>query len=235
MKLLSFFFPPRCCFCHTMLPVGASFRVCADCEAALPRPKEPSCKQCRRPLPSEFSLPICRDCRTTKRYFTKLYAPFLYSGLARTALLRYKYYERLQNAELFAYYIVRELLQDSVLPHFDFVTFVPQSSATHRERGYNQSRLLAAEIARLLNLPLRPTLLRTNDGTRQVKLNAAQRRKNVRASFCAMPDKLTGTALLVDDVYTTGATANFCASLLHRMGCSAVYLAVVCVNSFPHT
>ena len=114
---------------------------------------------------------------------------------------------------------------------FDFITYVPQSRKTRFKRGYNQSYLLAKHLSKILSLPVKDTLLRTNEGENQATLSARQRQENVKKCFFAKDISLSGTALLIDDVFTTGATASYCSKLLKNMGCKNVYVAVCAIRN----
>ena len=120
-------------------------------------------------------------------------------------------------------------------PHyksFDLITCIPQNSHTLHHRGYNQSELIAKELSKLINVPFLKTLHRTNDGARQATLNRAQRKENVKKCYTATNKTFNNeTILLVDDVYTTGETANYCAKLLKGMGAKEVFLAISMIRS----
>jgi ComF family protein len=108
---------------------------------------------------------------------------------------------------------------------FDMVIPVPLHSARRRERGYNQSELLASTLADAMNMPLVTNAVERTRLTRsQVGLNARERRLNLVDAFAGRPDQVSGkTILLIDDVYTTGATLGACAQALLDAGAAAVY------------
>ena len=84
---------------------------------------------------------------------------------------------------------------------------------------------------KILSLPVKDTLYRIDGTPKQSTLSLAERRKNAKRSFFAKDIKLSGTALFIDDIYTTGSTMSHCASLLLKMGCSKVYIATVALKS----
>lgn len=228
MKLLDFIFPPKCPFCGDILT--EALPLCKECAATLPYTGENTCEICSRPL-QEFSYRLCAACRKEKRYFKKSFIPLVYEGKTQHAIVSFKYYFHPSYANAFAYLIADKLLKDtdSAL-NFDFITFIPQSRKTFLDRGYNQSELIAKRLSKILNIPCKSTLYRTNDSLRQATLNAAERKKNVTTCYFSKETALSGTALLVDDVYTTGATANYCSRLLKKAGCSDVYLAIALIR-----
>ena len=225
-KLLDFFFPPKCPFCKGILITKAP--VCPNCMEKLPFTDEGSCRICGRPL-GEFPLSLCAGCRNQKTYFQHSFVPLIYKDSAKDAAILLKkshpYY-----AKAFAYLIADKILTSPYYVPFDFITFVPQDPHSRRKRGYNQSDLIAKELASLLNIPCISTLIRTNDGKPQHTLNASQRRENVKKCYFKTDAVFDGTVLLVDDIYTTGATSNYCSKLLLQMGFKKVYLAIALIR-----
>ncbi len=226
-KLLDFLFPPKCPFCKGILTVKAP--VCPRCMDKLPFTDENTCSICGRPL-GEFSLSLCASCRNHKTYFQHSFVPLIYKDSAKDAAILLKkshpYY-----AKAFAYLLADKILTSPYYASFDRITFVPQDPHSRKNRGYNQSELIAKELARLLNIPCVSTLIRTNDGKPQHTLNASQRRENVKKCYFKTDAVFDGTVLLVDDIYTTGATANYCSKLLLQMGFKKVYLAIALIRT----
>ncbi len=220
--ILDFFFPPVCPFCKELLEDKAP--VCSNCLSTLPFVPENSCSICSKPI-EEYSHHICSACRSEKIYFEHSFIPLIYKGEARECAIALKtshpYY-----AKGIAYLMADKLLASEYYTKFDCITFVPQSPKGKFNRGYNQSYLIAKELSKLLKIPCKPMLKRTNDGEDQHTLNAIKRKANVRKCYFATNKKGNGTALLVDDIYTTGATANYCSYLLRKMGFDKVYIAV---------
>lgn len=225
-EFLDFLFPPKCPFCGDILTEKAP--LCPGCMNELSFTDENVCKICGRPL-GEFSLSLCAGCRNQKTYFQHSFVPLIYKDSAKDAAILLKkshpYY-----AKAFAYLIADKILTSPYYVDFDYITFVPQEPRSRRNRGYNQSELIAKELASYLNIPCVSTLIRTNDGQPQHTLNASQRRENVKKCYFKTDAEFEGTALLVDDIYTTGATSNYCSRLLLKMGFSKVYLAIALIR-----
>jgi len=114
------------------------------------------------------------------------------------------------------------------------ITAVPLGKRRQRERGYNQAGRMAAALAANMNLPFRPMALTRNRETlSQVGLDAVERRANVQGAFTANPDLVKGEhCLIVDDLYTTGATLNACAAAAREAGaCDVVAVTVARTSS----
>ncbi len=226
-KFLDILFPPKCPFCGDILT--RKVPVCSECMTTLPFIDENSCSICGRPA-EEFASSPCADCQSRKIYFRHSFVPLIYMGRAKDAVLALKnshpYY-----AKAFAYLLADKILTSDHYVNFDFITFVPQSPRSRRERGYNQAELIAKELSKLLNIKCVPTLIRTNDGEKQHTLSASQRRENVKKCYFKTDRVFDGTVLLVDDIYTTGATANYCSRLLSQMGFKEIYTAIALMRT----
>lgn len=175
-------------------------------------------------------MPVCVVCRKYKHAFYGSFTPLLYKDNVRKAIIGMKFHDKESFCHSFAYLITNEILKKG-FPDLDFITYVPLSKDRFARRGFNQSELIAAECGKILNLPVRETLDRVNSTPRQSSLPLRERRENAKKSFKGKNIKLKGTALLIDDVYTTGSTMSHCSSLLIKMGCSRVYIAAVALNS----
>ena len=127
-------------------------------------------------------------------------------------------------------FLITENIVSSDYPDFDFITYIPLSPSSYKKRGYNQSGLIASWCSDFLNIPVVETLKRIDGTPKQSRLSFFERRKNVRKSFFPLDKKLSGTVLLIDDIYTTGATLDYCSSLLLKMGCDKVYIAAVALK-----
>lgn len=227
-KILDIFYPPRCPVCRELLET--KFPICPDCMKKLPfTTEDEQCKICGRPL-GEFSYHICQSCRSRKMYFEHSFTPLIYKDVARDIAIALKT-AKPGYAKAFAYLLADKILSSQNYSKFDCITFVPQNTRAKRSRGYNQSKLIAKELAKMLKIPCIPTLIRTNDGNPQHTLNAAQRRENVKKCYFKTDKSGEGTVLLVDDIYTTGATTNYCSRLLKEMGFDKVYLAIALIRS----
>jgi ComF family protein len=210
-QVLDFFFPPYCLGCQK----EGDF-LCSSCRNLFPRLIPPLCPQCGRPLPPEGR---CRQCEKWKLEIDAIRSPYRYEGVVRQAIHCLKYYNwkviALPLAQLLA-----EHLKTNPMPA-TVIAPVPLHPRRLRERGYNQSGLIARELSRLMDLPLAENLLfRVRDNPPQAKVITAEaRRSNVVGAFCCRSSlRQQESVLLIDDVCTTGATLNSCASALKAAG-----------------
>lgn len=203
---------------------------CIGCE----RRGTPLCNACRRDLPylpdglchrcglRRGARGVCRGCRRLSPALSAVRAAFAYEGAARTAILTLKFRSGRYLAPLMGQ-LLREALDTHPL-QVDLVVPVPLAPRRLRERGFNQSELLAREIAGLVRGTLAADALERQERTPQQTLTAAERLQNLAGAFgCPRPRTIQGRrVLLVDDVVTTGATVSACADTLADAGARRV-------------
>ena len=213
--------PPRCICCKEYVErIG----VCDNCWKGIKWISEPKCKICGQPTENEN----CKYCAADENFFDKAVSAVVYEGLARNLILKFKDGEATLYAPIFAQWLNR-IIQD-FLSEVDFLVPIPISLKRRFKRKYNQTELLCIELQKLTGLHYVPEILRKSKETAMQKsLNKERRRINLRKSFSvnekiSIKDKVI---LLIDDVITTGATANACAELLKKSGASKVYVATV--------
>lgn len=205
MKLTELFFPPRCPYCGAVI-----------------KTEEMACEDCFSSFPEE---PFVR-----RLYGETCIAPFRYDGIFRRAVIRFKFYGKRQYAQRLARAVFGALKKEYPNAVFDVVTCVPLSEKRRRERGYNQSELLAKELSKLLSIPYLPLLQKEKDNLAQHSLPKEKRRENVRGvyAFCGGKQDVSGrTILLVDDIVTTGNTLHECSRILKKAGAKEVTCAAV--------
>jgi len=232
-QLTQIIYPPRCVICGDFLwraPFDAGDSpnsICRECTSDFSPIDAPFCTICGMPFVSdEIENHPCEDCLRTKPSFQSAYAPYRYEGPVLEAVLRLKYSQKTFVADSLG-----PLLAEFVKTHFmslgPFLTMpVPLHPKRLRERGFNQSLLLARHVAASLNGELDfLSLIRTKHTTSQTTLSKRERRKNVQnAFFLRNPDVVKKkNILLVDDVATTGNTLNECAKVLTLGGAEAVF------------
>ncbi len=215
--LADLFYPQRCVGCHRR----ASDLLCPACFERLPRIEGPVCKRCGKP--SVFETFVCEECKGLDFGFESARAPLRYEGVGEEVVhaLKYKGYARVAER------LMSPLLMSVLETDFDVVVPVPLHRSRLRKRGFNQAELMARALAGRLNSRLSDklqTVRRTRD---QIELSAAGRRANVRGAFGAK-GRVSGRVLLVDDVFTTGATLSECAGTLKGAGAAEVHAVSLC-------
>lgn len=217
--LLDLLFPPRCMGCGRR-----GGWLCQACQADLHPITGDLCPQCGHPWTGDGSCPRCRG---TFNALQGLRAGFLFEGPLREGIHRFKY----RGVRALAVPLAAMLLPsfDALPWSFDVIVPVPLHRARQRGRGYNQSALLAAELANHRHIPVvTAAISRTRDTPAQVNLSVAERRTNVAGAFIGTPGTLAGQhVLLLDDVGTTGSTLEACAVAAREAGATAVWALVL--------
>ena len=201
-RLISLLFPARCLLCDRVIPAGELF--CRDCEKKLPK----------RPFTRKLALP-----GAGAEGFS-VYSSMSYEGGFRKSIHRLKFRGQKGLAKPMAR-LMAELARGTGIP-FDAVTWVPMTEKKRRERGYDQSELLARATAKELEIPCLPLLNKVRENKTQHELSGRQRQLNVKNAYRAENGAEGKVLLLIDDIVTTGATIGECAKMLYAAGANKV-------------
>lgn len=217
-RILSIFYPNRCPYCGKV--IVADEKICNDCVENLPHIIGPFCECCGS------SKEHCK-CKGKQMSYKMVIAPFYYDGVVKNAIKQMKFSDKPYIAQTLSDYMSDCISKRCADVSFDIITCVPMSKKELRARGFNQSNLLAKGL-KVKENPIIDTglLLKLYNVAPQHSLGANQRKANVLGIFDVAQGKdVKGkTILLCDDVKTTGATANECASILLLAGAKEVYL-----------
>jgi ComF family protein len=223
-KFLSILFPEKCPVCNMLSDDHEIAPICSECWQDIHPFKGTRCQRCGRPLVSDISIE-CADCLREEPPFQKIKSYGIYDGTLRLALNLFKYYRIKRLAKP-----VSELLKKVDVPDTDMVIPVPLYKKRLRQREFNQSALIARYIARYTGAELSTgCLVKIRETAPQVGLNAQQRQKNVRNAFRVLDKHLIKgkSVLLIDDVFTTGATIRECSKMLVGAGAGDVFAITV--------
>lgn len=217
--LLDLVFPPACQVCRSR----ETFPLCTTCRNAFRLVRPPVCQKCGKPLRGSGDLVFtCIPCRHRRLYFAAARAAGIYDGTLREAIHALKFRGRRALAAPLGG-LMAERVIGAGLSAAQLVIPVPLHHRRLRERGYNQSELLASEVAGHLGLPVRSDVVIRRQATEaQSGLTLEDRRANVRGAFAAARSLKGQTVLLVDDVLSTGFTASECSRVLRQAGATQV-------------
>lgn len=226
--------PPQCPGCRDI--VEAPDTLCGTCWARLRLIGPAVCDACGMPFPHEQEAPLCASCAGRRPPFQRARSAVVYDDASRDLILAFKHADRTETATLFAHWMARAA--PNLLDEADVIVPVPLDRRRLFDRRYNQAALLAQRLERLSGVPClldgverikpSPPLGKHKGGKR---MSRSERRRNVAGAFrvceTAKPDLHGRRILVVDDVYTTGATAWAMARSLLRAGSGAVDVLTV--------
>jgi ComF family protein len=209
-ELLDVLLPRRCLVCG-----GPADGLCDPCRGRLSRLSGPCCQRCGAPV--AWPVARCRECSGRRLGFARARAAVAYDDGARKLVTAWKE-QGLRSLATFAADLVCEAVER---PTVYTVTYVPSDADRRLRRGHNSAERLARELGRRWQLPVVP-LLRRQAGVRpQRGLPLEERRRNIRGAF-APSGQSPPALILVDDVYTSGATVSAAASALRKAGARRV-------------
>jgi competence protein ComFC len=234
---LNFLYPPVCQICSKERATAGEGYVCQDCASGLDGVhfvEPPFCNRCGLPFDGDITTEFqCWNCRTMNLYFSKARSAVRNSKVVVDIIHRYKYNRALWFEPFLSGLLVQAAIPVLQQEQWDFIVPVPLYSVKEREREFNQSERLARPLSEVARIPMNTKLLRRVEATRsQTLLTRDQRAANVGTAFAMKPGAtLNGEKIvLLDDLFTTGATTNACAKVLRKAGAGEVCVWTVIRN-----
>ena len=212
-----------CNNCGRELPVATRSGLCKECDSKLEYNNGQICVTCGVKTNSETNY--CLSCQNNKRYFQFARSPLIYTGTTRKLIKNFKFAGKRYLSTYFVNLMVDTYLDNPFT--CDTVCEVPISKSRMVERGFNQSELLAKDIAKRLKLNHCSALEKVKDTVDQVGLSSLERKKNLEGAFACIKDVKGKNILLVDDVLTTGSTASECSKILLKAGAKSVEVLTI--------
>jgi len=236
--LTNLLYPPACLLCRLPVPDSHADAVfCDGCRRRIPRVEAPVCARCGLGLRGAFDAhPVCSICRTTPLAFDLARSLWWYDGLAQEAIRQFKYARRWRIGQLLAQEMAVAARSALPLDAVDAVLPVPLHWLKRRLKGFHPPAYLAQVVAAVLNKPCLSSALRqVRWTTTQTSLGWRERFRNVEQAFRVNPPLVAKrTVLLIDDVLTSGATANACARTLKAAGAHRVFLLTAARTPLTH-
>ena len=223
---LGFLYPEICQLCGEQRATAKEGFVCRRCWSHVRFIKPPFCERCGLPFEGDLTTPFeCSNCREMELHFSAARSAVVARGAVREIIHRYKYQRALWFEPFLAGLLLRETVPALRGQNWDLIVPVPLHPLKQREREFNQAARLAARLSTAMKIPLNQGLLRRVTPTAtQTRLTRQQRAANMRGAFALRPGaRLNGEqVVLVDDVFTTGATTSACAQVLRAGGAGDV-------------
>jgi len=223
---IGFFYPATCQLCAEERATARDGFVCARCRQQVRFIRPPFCDRCGLPFPGDITTTFeCSNCRDMELHFVSARSSVVARGAVLEIIHRYKYQRHLWFEPFLVDLLKREALPGLRAQKWDRIMPVPLHPVKLREREFNQAERLAARLAVAATVPLdAKSLRRVLPTATQTRLTKQQRAANMHNAFAVRDGvKLTGQRIvLVDDVFTTGATTSACARVLRKAGAAEV-------------
>lgn len=204
--------------------------ICEECAGELEYIGENFCTKCgKRLTAANYERMLCTDCAEKLRMFEKCFCVFQYNKSARKMAAMFKYEHRKDKLELVSFSLAAKLRYELKDIKIDALVPVPVHKSRLKDRGYNQAEVIAEIVGRGINIPVKRNMLIRNAQTKaQNSLNRNQRIVNLRQAFSVGYTKEAAeSVLIIDDIYTTGATMEACTEALLAAGVKKVYGACI--------
>jgi len=223
---LNLLYPPVCQLCHERRAEAREGFVCSQCWSHVRFIRAPFCERCGLPFEGNLTTTfVCTNCHDLELYFTSARSAVVAKTVVLEAIHHFKYSNALWFENFLANLLVREATPMLAQAKWDYIVPVPLHPVKLREREFNQAALLAEHLARATKIPLNEKILqRVHPTSTQTLLTREARAANMKNAFAVRRGtKLDGKRIvLVDDVFTTGATTNACAQALQVAGAAEV-------------
>ncbi len=228
-EVLDLIYPKICIFCKEKIPSSFENYLCEKCLKGLNKLNPPYCVSCGIPITVQIFGDViikCPECIASHYYFKRGYAASLYDGLIKECIHNFKYNSHTYLGNTLADIMTEFAFKNIHLNKIDCIVPVPLHWKKMRDRGFNQSAILGKTLSKRTGIYFCDKgLSRVKSMPAQVKLSRNERIKNLKGAFIVKEPKyfIDKKILLIDDVFTTGATMNECAKTLMDVGAREVY------------
>ena len=222
-------FPRRCPVCGGVaMPKGRL--ICPACLKQLSFVSSPACMKCGKEIGSR-DQEYCTDCIRRKKSFERGFALLNYDSRAAASMAAVKYHNKREYLDFYARAAALRFGKQFRQVGIQVIVPVPVHASRLKTRGFNQAAVLAERLAAELEIPWEELLIRVKKTDPQKSLGSAERLKNLRGAFEAEQEAgKWERILLVDDIYTTGSTAEICSRALLKTGVKQVFVFAVCIG-----
>lgn len=204
--------------------------ICENCVSLLPLNCGYQCKICGKPV--EHAEELCHDCTESEHIFTKGMGIFYYDDIMRSSIHKFKYQGRREYGRFYgnaAWKYGQEQLKEW---NPQVLVPVPVHISRKIQRGYNQAEVIAGVLAEQIGLPVATdVVIRKKKTKAQKDLSPEERKRNLESAFAKGKSPLLWKrVLLIDDIYTTGSTADAVSRILRESGAEEIYVLSICIG-----
>ena len=230
--LLSLLYPKRCIGCDkVLLKIEKELGFCQSCSKKVKLVGPDSCMKCGSPVEKPEAV-FCKRCTDRNHIFTQNKAIYRYTGLMKPAMYRFKYGNRRCYGKIFAEHAVHYYGSWIKQNGMEAIVPVPMYRPKEKRRGYNQAEVFARDLSHITGIPVAKGIIRREKDTVAMKqLNASKRTKNLLNAFSLGKNIVQyRKVLIVDDIYTTGATMDEVSRVLKSGGVEEIFGMSVCIG-----
>ncbi len=231
--LINWLYPPKCVFCSEIIPINMENGFCESCLNKLEFIENPVCIKCGRKTKNYNET--CFDCGEAEFSFVKNVSLFYYEDKIRESILEFKLGDKPEFGVYFGK-LMAEYFAKNIEYEADVIVSVPMYNKRLKSKGFDHAAILAKELSKNASIPfIKGGLIRIRNTKRQSGLNGGERRENVKDAFaCKRTELIKGKKIiLIDDIFTTGSTADNCAKALINAGAVEVLcLTLACTKNF---
>jgi ComF family protein len=225
---LNFIYPRNiyCIICNISIDNDEKYSLCSKCRASLQFIEGKICIKCGKPLDEEYLLDKCHQCINSEYFYTNAISCMEYDDISKKIIYDLKYSKKRYISYHMAE-IMRDIFAKSDIKDIDLIVPVPLHRQKERERTFNQSYLIGKYLGKMTDIDIDVTsLIRVKNTMTQNRLSREERIENLKDAFKVIRDDniKDKNILLIDDVFTTGATVNECSRVLVEKGAGEVYV-----------
>lgn len=229
--MVDVFYPPACPICKRPRPIvnGIRLNMCKPCRKKAPILVEPTCFKCGKKLDNTEDE-YCKDCREYEHIYIRSFSAFEYTDSLRKSISEFKYKNKKEFGIVYAREMCNALEAQIKMINPDVLIAVPISKEKMKTRGYNQAQIIADEMGKILGIPVDTELVyRIKNTTPMKNLDKANRIENLKNAFQVTKNVVRyKKVMIVDDIYTTGATIDAIALELRKFGieCYGAFISI---------
>lgn len=229
--LIPLVFPHKCAACGKVIPSTRENMLCETCDRQLHPITEPRCKRCSKPI-DELTREWCEDCAKREFVVSCGKALYRYDVRMQEVIRRFKYEGCFEIGDFFAERMAKAFGEWIQREKLEMIMPVPVHRKRLRFRGFNQAAVLAERLGECLGIFVETQMLvRIEDTKPQKTLDLHKRIANLQKGFAVTGSVEGKRILLVDDIYTTGATLEACGNVLRRAGAEKICFVSLCIGT----
>ena len=229
-RILRILFPPKCICCDNLVDFDSEYPyICEKCKDKIKISPVRLCPKCGKPMDLDAYAPHCLYCAGAKVRFEYLVSPLIYDETGSGIIKKYKYNGRSDIAKSLAPMLWNRIKEYDEGADFDIIIPAPSSKTSGFKLRTEHMKDLCEELSRISGIPTKELLFKKKGVKHQNSLSAKERLKNLKGKI----DYIGGSynkVLLVDDIYTTGATVDESSLMLKKAGCKKIYVGIITVN-----